>query len=240
MDLFPEWVDAKDIKIYTQVSGKYRPKYRVVCYTCGKDRGYKLLQNCKTHPNCNECAKNKDASRSAAFLRQYRATHTVWNKGKTLSQETKLKIGLASTNRNFSLSKKEEIKQKKQTTFALKYGFSGLEEFQAIVHLKRNLRSRLNKAISGNYVTCSAISDLGCSIKEFKTYLETMFYPDVATGEFMSWSNYGSWHIDHIRPLVLACDEIQLKGLCHYTNLQPLWAKDNLDKRFTDGTFEQI
>ncbi len=48
----------------------------------------------------------------------------------------------------------------------------------------------------------------------------------------MSWDNhtkYG-WHIDHIIPLASAKTEEELKSLCHYTNLQPLWAKENLSK----------
>ena len=46
----------------------------------------------------------------------------------------------------------------------------------------------------------------------------------------MSWDNYGKWHIDHIIPLSSANSEDDIYKLCHYTNLQPLWAEDNLKK----------
>ena len=46
----------------------------------------------------------------------------------------------------------------------------------------------------------------------------------------MSWENMGKWHIDHIIPLSTAITEEDVIRLCHYTNLQPLWAEDNLKK----------
>ncbi len=67
---------------------------------------------------------------------------------------------------------------------------------------------------------------IGCSWIDFKIYLESKFT------EGMSWDNYGKWHIDHIVPLSSfdLSDPVQLEKACHYTNLQPLWAKDNLKK----------
>jgi hypothetical protein len=48
----------------------------------------------------------------------------------------------------------------------------------------------------------------------------------------MSWDNYGiaGWHIDHIKPCCTfdLTDLEQQKQCFHYTNLRPLWAKDNL------------
>jgi hypothetical protein len=88
------------------------------------------------------------------------------------------------------------------------------------------LRARLRSAIKGNFRSGSAVRDLGCSIDFLKLYFETIFQPG------MSWENQGEWHIDHIKPLSSfdLSDSEQLKQACHYTNLQPLWAKDNLKK----------
>lgn len=59
---------------------------------------------------------------------------------------------------------------------------------------------------------------------ELKSYLEAKFT------EGMTWDNYGKWHIDHIYPVSRAENYEHLIKLCHYTNLQPLWAEDNLKK----------
>jgi len=92
--------------------------------------------------------------------------------------------------------------------------------------LASNLRTRLYHAIENEQKPGSAVRDLGCSIATLKTYLEVQFEPD------MSWNNYGEWHIDHIRPLSSfdLVDREQFLVACHYTNLQPLWAEDNLSK----------
>ena len=96
-----------------------------------------------------------------------------------------------------------------------------------------NLRSRFSEMIRGKNKCGSAVKDLGCSLQEFKLYLESKFEP------WMTWDNYGkynkckdTWQIDHIKPLssyLLSNREEVLKA-CHYANLQPLLAKDNLVK----------
>ena len=97
--------------------------------------------------------------------------------------------------------------------------------------LRTNLRNRLNTFLRKNKAG-STIKDLGCSIEQLKVYLEKQFKDD------MSWENYGTfgWHIDHIVPLASfdLTDREQFLRACHYTNLQPLWAKDNLEKISND------
>ena len=94
--------------------------------------------------------------------------------------------------------------------------------------LRKNLRKRLWSAINNNKKVGSAVKDLGCTIDELKTYLESKFQSG------MNWDNWthDGWHIDHIKPLASfdLTDRNQLLEACHYTNLQPLWAKDNLSK----------
>jgi len=145
------------------------------------------------------------------------------------------KISYSSSNRNYSDEQKAQIRTKKKLTFAKKYGFSSIEEHDLAIKVKRNLRARLNKALSGSYKTGSAVNELGCSVAYFKSYIESKFEPG------MTWNNYGKdgWQVDHIRPLCLfnLQNAIELKDACYFTNMQPLWVSDNLEKRKHDGTF---
>lgn len=88
-----------------------------------------------------------------------------------------------------------------------------------IYKIRKNLRKRFHCALKGNQKSGSAVKDLGCSIEEFKIYLESQFEP------WMNWDNYGKeWQIDHIRPLFKfdLTDPEQLKEACCYINLQPI------------------
>jgi hypothetical protein len=92
--------------------------------------------------------------------------------------------------------------------------------------LRYNLRRRLVAALKIGQKSGSAVRDLGCSIEFLKQYLEERFQPG------MSWDDYGLWHIDHIMPLASfnLTDREQFLQACHYTNLQPLWAEENMKK----------
>ena len=94
--------------------------------------------------------------------------------------------------------------------------------------LRDNLRGRLRQALRGGFRVGSAVRDLGCTIEELKKHLESRFRPG------MTWENWSptGWHIDHIKPLASfdLTDRAQFLQACHYTNLQPLWAAENLRK----------
>lgn len=92
--------------------------------------------------------------------------------------------------------------------------------------IAKNLRSGLWKALKGISKSDSTINLLGCSIEELKAHLESQFT------EGMSWDNYGEFHIDHIKPCASfdLTDPEEQKKCFHYSNLQPLWAIDNLSK----------
>lgn len=90
------------------------------------------------------------------------------------------------------------------------------------------LSQRLNKALKRSKKTKATMELVGCSKEVLITHLEAQFQ------EGMSWDNYGrnGWHIDHIKPCAAfdLTDVEQQKACFHYTNLQPLWAEDNMRK----------
>jgi hypothetical protein len=67
---------------------------------------------------------------------------------------------------------------------------------------------------------------LGCTEQEFKDHIESLFT------EGMTWEKLhnGEIHIDHHFPLSLAETEEDVYRLCHYKNLKPMWAADNISK----------
>lgn len=103
-----------------------------------------------------------------------------------------------------------------------------LKKIDPMYLLPKKIRGRINKALRNGYKVGSAVEDLGCSIEFLISYLESKFQNG------MTWENYGvhGWHIDHIIPLSSfdLTDLNQFKQAVHYTNLQPLWAKDNMTK----------
>jgi hypothetical protein len=92
--------------------------------------------------------------------------------------------------------------------------------------LKRRLRNRLYCALrSKGWGKNNKFKEyIGCTQDELKMHIEKQF----TFG--MSWENAGQWHIDHVKPLSSAQTEQEMYELCHYTNLQPMWALDNIRK----------
>jgi len=100
--------------------------------------------------------------------------------------------------------------------------------------MREVLRTRFKDLVKDGYIDYTGSKTkrsqelLGCSLKTFKVYIEKQFE------EGMSFENHGidTWHYDHIKPLSsfdLSKEQEQVKAF-HYTNFQPLWAKDNLMK----------
>lgn len=103
---------------------------------------------------------------------------------------------------------------------------AGIKQLNQII--RKRLRQRIRNALNGFAKIAPTMTLLGCTIEEFKNYLESQF----SQRPGMSWETKCFWHIDHIKPCVDfdLSDPEQQRKCFHYTNLQPLWAVENLQK----------
>ena len=143
-------------------------------------------------------------------------------------KENPLSYNLASA--KYRATHKEQVKERNH-----KYKLNNRDKNSAyerkrrqepLYKLKGNIRSLINISIKkkGYKKTNKVEEILGCSIEYFIEYLKKSFK------EGMTIENHGKWHIDHIIPISSATTEEEVIKLNHYTNLQPLWAKENLQK----------
>jgi hypothetical protein len=190
------------------------------CLTCKTNQTTKWYSG----PLCRQCyrklphVKQSELASSRVCSKVYREKNkiTLARKNKEWKENNTERAALYQKEyRRKNKHKKNELEKERRMTDV---------EFKLV----GNLRRRLNIALKKNVKTGSAVRDLGCSIEQFKAYIESMFQSGM---DWNNWSRHG-WHIDHIRPLSNfdLLDAEQLKMACHYTNLQPLWATSNLIK----------
>lgn len=95
-----------------------------------------------------------------------------------------------------------------------------------LLNLQNRYRNIVSKSWRGGGYTKKSRSGeiLGCTWEQFKEHIERQFTKG------MNWERIGEIHLDHVVPLSSAKTEEDVLALNHYTNLRPLWAKDNLSK----------
>lgn len=208
--------------------------------TCTKCRGVKsskqFFRRLKSKDGlsswCKTCVSIYN-SNNRARLREYKSEYDLENRDKLKQYYIDNKGRMNEVRRRYYSNHKDEIsKQKKQyytdNKTRINWYCKNRRKCDINYKITCNLRKRLGKAIRRSQKRGSAVQDLGCSIGEFKSYINSKFQ------DGMTWNNYGryGWHIDHVIPLSsfnLGNRDEFLKA-CHYTNLQPLWARDNLSK----------
>lgn len=174
-----------------------------------------------------QAAMEKDPERVRAYWRKYEAA----NKEKCREKVRRYDRENADKRKAYREAHKDEFAARSAAHEKANHHRrrSRHDERQAVdpeYRIRRALRSRFKQAMRSNYKSTSAVHDLGCTIAELRIHLERKFMPG------MDWENYGEWHIDHIRDLVLfdLIDPQQARLASHYTNLQPLWRFENISK----------
>lgn len=153
--------------------------------------------------------------------RRWRKTGYERNRSKILLEKrayhAKNKTVILQKSRIYRVSNREHRKE-----YMRDYAKKNSVVFNCRTRISRALRmAKLGKP----FRTCKL---LGCDWPTLRAHLEKQFQPG------MTWDNHGyyGWHVDHIRPIATfdLRDQSQMLSAFHYTNLQPLWWKDNLSK----------
>jgi hypothetical protein len=210
---------CKEEKLYIYFGKDKRRKdgYRLHCNDCRKLES-KIYRD--KHPEKRKKTISKYYSNNKEIIKEKHLNY------KSLNHEKIKEIKNNSYHKNKD-KHKERIKQYRQTKKKERAKYQKmLLETNIIYKISQLCRSRILKLINKTTKNEKSFNIIGCSPEFLKEYLEKQFK------DGMSWDNYGfyGWHIDHIIPLSSAKTEEEVYKLCHYTNLQPLWAEDNLKK----------
>jgi hypothetical protein len=223
---------------------------RKICEKCGTEKEY--------IGRCKECRRNYQKSYFQDNRERIYKIKNEWsknNKEKVKESYNKFKQNNPSkikeyAKRTYEKNKDKKLKYCKEYTIKNKnkkdnWGKIWREKNKERINIQRNKRNRERRQVDENYRLITNITNrmrsylknyntnertikyIGCSPLELRKHLESQFT------EGMSWENYGKhgWHIDHKIPLFAGKgDKNQIIKLCHYTNLQPLWEKDNYKK----------
>ncbi len=190
-----------------------------ICSKCGIEKDISEFYKNKDsldglRSNCKECQNKNSTNWRKNNHKEYKNIHKKFlEKNPGISYEYQKKWN----NKN-----KDKVKEYRSNYLKDRY------HQDVLFKIKTNYRNRLKDIFrdTGFIKINRSIDYLGCDIEFLKKYLENQFI------DGMTWDNKGfyGWHIDHIIPLSLAKTEEEIYKLCHYTNLQPLWAKDNMSK----------
>ena len=192
----------------------------------------------------NNTLKNNPerVKRKQEYLKKYQAEWKSKNKDKVQEWgrewKSKNKDKVQEWGREWRRKNKEKIKTyrknyllkpktKEKQNIAIRRWKINKIKVDPIYRISERLRSYLSRSIKGQIKKPTKTEKIvGISYKELAKYLETKFKPG------MTLTNYGEWHIDHIKPVTKfdLTKPGELEKCFHYTNLQPLWAKENIRK----------
>ena len=187
----------------------------------------KICSRCQKPKTLNEYNRNRAAtdklrSECRECRRKYRREHFEEDAARSL--------------RHYYRNRKRVIERatlwnkthkKRRAEIVRKYHQKRQKEGDGQYALAKKLHMHVIRVLHGGE-SKKAVSLLGCSSEWFRRHLESLFEPG------MSWGNHGvrGWIVDHIKPKISydLNDLAQQKQCFNYTNLQPLWMKDNIRK----------
>jgi hypothetical protein len=225
------------------------------CSKCGIEKSLEEFSKDKSSKDgyishCKECIK-KYQEKNKDKIKEQRKKYKEENKDKIKESDKKYRVDNKEQIKKYQEENKEKLKEyraenkEKLKEYNKKYRKENKEQTKEynkkyqkekydndpLFKLTITLRSRMIHAIKDGmgFTKCGKSEELlGCTFEEVRNHLESLFK------DGMTWENHGKygWHIDHRRPCAsfdLSKPEEQ-RECFHYTNLQPLWATENLSK----------
>jgi len=189
-----------------------------ICSKCKVEKGICEFPKSKSSADgllycCKECNSERGKIYRINNPEKVKRRSDLWVKNNPEKVREKEKRYIEK-NKEKHLKRRREYEKKRKST-------------DIVFKLKSNYSSLISRVFKnkGMKKPQKTIELLGCDIEFFKNYIGEQL------NNGMTFQNYGKWYIDHIMPLSSAGDDLdKLKKLCHYTNLQPLWAIDNIKK----------
>lgn len=206
--------------------GFYAGYYRLDCKIC-------LNKISRERPSRKQTMKNyieKNKEKLKAYKKSYREKKVKENPNYSMESYYRYRDKILYNEKE---KRKLGINHEEKAWYNARYH---RKKHDAQYKLAQNLRHRIYMALKENLKSDKTTRLLGCTVLEFKQYLESKFLPG------MDWDNYTitGWHIDHIKP----CDSFDLskseeqQKCFHYTNMQPLWATKEIAEKY--GCFDCI
>ena len=202
-------VEKELIEFYWE---KKRQRYKTTCISCEKE---KCLKRYKENPEKVKAINKKwienNKEKFKQLVKNNRGKYKEYDRQYAKDNWPKKKISPEYQLKNREYQREYKRKRRQDPEYKL----------------KENLRVYFYQTVINK--TNSIFKYLGCSVEEFKIYLEKQF------DQNMSWENYGTyWEIDHIKPIETFnfSNEIEIYNCWNYQNLQPLTINENRTKRF--------
>lgn len=183
-----------------------------------------------------ECTKCKEVKELIDFRKEISYRFGVRSSCKSCEREyyeeyckanaDRLKEYKKEHNRKYYKANKESIKEDRKANKERRTKYYKEHLSIPINRFKHRLRSSVSKSFTKKKLTKNLRTNdiLGISIIDFRKHIERQFIKG------MTLDNYGEWHLDHIIPINSATTEEEVIKLNHYSNFQPLWAKENISK----------
>jgi hypothetical protein len=202
----------------------------MICSQCNKE----FIPSRQRRKYCSiKCSKESRKKQTSKYYKEYHQKSEVkeakkenrkkWlktEKGKKYLEDMNSPEKKRVYNQTYSSTQKGKEANRRGVKKALKTN----PTYKMANAVRRRLGEYLN--LKGLTKTNKTFTIVGCTPAELKIHLEKQFKPG------MTWWNHTpkGWHIDHIIPLASAETLEETEKLAHYTNLQPMWAKDNIKK----------